>query len=755
MVEIGLLAFLALFASVGVAVSWGRPLVPATFWTWAVVDLLGSGIATVIATEVSWSLPAGYAMGTVYPALHLAGALAFAGKAVPLWIFPAWLGVGALRGVLVMAGLPVVASTLALALEPTAALAAAFLVFRATDWETASVQERVLPFAMAALAPLEIVSVSLANPGVPYPPALLAAWGSFAPLILVLQVAALATRSQRFLREANEELEHRVEQRTTELALTVANLREQIEERSSAEEALRESEERYRIVSELSSDYSFATRVMKDGQMRGEWSTGAFERITGYTPAETQGFGWLKLVDPDDLGLAQRAITDVLERHREKFVFPFRRKSGEVGWLSVRVALHQDESDGSVRIIGAAEDVTEQREAEHERRSLDARVQEVQRLESLGVLAGGIAHDFNNMLTIIMGNARLGLADLDESESPRERLANIESAATHAAELTDQMLTSSGKACIQLESVDATAVARDLVDLLRASLGPKVALDVSLSETPRIDADPTQLRQVILNLARNAAEAMGGDGTVRLVVSHEHCSRDHLAKGFGFRDAAEGDYVTLEVTDTGPGLGAGAVARIFEPFFTTRSNGRGLGLAAVLGIVRGHRGTIVVSNLDRGGARFCAFFPVSVVAKSAPQERQQPAPLLPMNRTVLLVDDDPGVLEVAGEFLQRAGMQVRSAKGGREALDILPQIVKELDMVVLDLVMPDVDGEEVYHAIRGLRSDLPIIVTSGFDRDRVVARFPTGDICGYLKKPYDFSELVRRVSELVQTSETP
>jgi PAS domain S-box-containing protein len=492
--------------------------------------------------------------------------------------------------------------------------------------------------------------------------------------------------------------------------------------------------------------------VLKDGQVRGEWVTEAFERITGYKPSETHGFGWLKLVDPKALGLAQLAVEDVLQDRRERFVFPFRHKSGEMRWLSVRVTLRQDRSDGSVRIVGAAEDITQAREAELERRRLEARVQEVQRLESLGVLAGGIAHDFNNMLTVIMGNARLGLSDLDEGESPRERLSNIESAANHAAELTDQMLTSSGKASIQLESVDITSVARGLVDLLRASLGPKVALDISLTETPRIAADPTQLRQIILNLARNASEAMGGDGTVRLVVGHEECSREDLSGGFGFSEASAGEYVTIEVEDTGPGLGEGAVARLFEPFFTTRSDGRGLGLAAVLGIVRSHRGVIDVSNREEGGARFRVLLPASRLLEAPSDEGTKAPQAPPPGRTVLLVDDDTGVLEVAGEFLRRAGLNVLTAEGGQAALDLLANRADELDIVVLDLVMPEVDGEEVYHAVRRARADLPIVVASGFDREQAANRFPVGDIHGYLKKPYDFDDLVRRVSDVVSAT---
>jgi CheY-like chemotaxis protein len=310
-------------------------------------------------------------------------------------------------------------------------------------------------------------------------------------------------------------------------------------------------------------------------------------------------------------------------------------------------------------------------------------------------------------------------------------------------------------ASMQLESVDTTGVARGLVDLLRASLGPKIALDVRLTETPAIDADPTQLRQVILNLARNASEAMAGDGTVRIVVDHTYRTRDELEGGFGFRDAPEGQYVTIEVADTGPGLGEGAVARIFEPFFSTRSDGRGLGLAAVLGIVRGHRGTIEVSNGDEGGARFCVHLPASDKPGAPDAARRGPAPKPPPDRTVLLVDDDPGVLEVAAEFLSRAGLNVLPAEGGAAALKLLPEHASGLDLVVLDLVMPEVDGEEVYHAIRRIRADLPIVVASGFDRDRVASRFPSHDIHGFLKKPYDFDELVRRVCELVQDGGTP
>jgi signal transduction histidine kinase/CheY-like chemotaxis protein len=421
------------------------------------------------------------------------------------------------------------------------------------------------------------------------------------------------------------------------------------------------------------------------------------------------------------------------------------------------------ESDRAAEVLRRAREDLEQRveertrelfESEERRRQLDQHMQEVQRLESLGVLAGGIAHDFNNVLTVILGNVRLGLEDLSPGAPGRARLERIQAAAEHAQGLTRQMLTYSGRALLTLQPLDLSRLVLDMLDLLRASVAKQGEPQVDLADgLPAVEGDQTQIRQVVLNLAINAAEALPEEGgSIRVRTGLCRIGAEDLAGCFGTPDAAPGEYVALEVSDSGQGIAAGQLARVFEPFFTSKASGRGLGLAAVLGIVRAHRGVIRVLSEPGAGTTFQVLLPASQRAVSEPAPARAPGVRSRASGTVLVVDDEAAVLEVAQAFLERAGFRVLTASGGRAALDLLRARGPEVGAVVLDLVMPEMGGEETFDALRRLRPDLPILLVSGYDKQLAADRFPDRGLAGILYKPYEPEELVERVRRAVEGS---
>ena len=749
-IEFGLLVFLAVFAVVGFSVVRRSDPSPAAFWSWACVAILGSGLCTALAPDVGWALYVGYALGTAYPALLLGGALAYSGRPVPRWLIPPALALGALRAGIAQADFVLTARGVTAIAEPALALAAAVVVWRATQRPGATAPQLSLAPALGAIALLDLWTAAVTAPGSSLPWPILASWVLGAPLLLVLQVAAASDRSQQILRRSRDELERRVDERTAELAASVAELEQQVIERRHAEEALRASEERYRIVSELSSDYSFAFRVDAQGALHAEWATGALTRITGYALDELDDEGWLDIISPARRGEARDALLAIASGGSPDGDVSIRTKEGEERWLSVRATV-STEADGSIRLVGAARDVTEQRRAERERRRIDRHMAEVQRLESLGLLAGGIAHDFNNLLTVILGNARLVLDDQDPEIPSHGRILRIQSAAQLAAGLTEQILTHAGKSPVELEPLDVSQLSRDMLDLLRATLSAKGTLEPELAGgLPAVEGDPSRLRQVLLNLVGNASAALGeASGTVRLRTGVVHAKAGDLEDAFGTPDPRGGAYVYLEVEDTGCGIDPAVQARIFEPFYTTGESGRGLGLSVVLGILRAHGGLIQLRSQPGSGTTIRVLLPASTRTVAGPALEAPPASAAEGTR-VLVVDDDEAVVEIAREFLERAGFEVRTALGGEAALAEFRAAPHEIDAVVLDLAMPGLGGEEALSELRRLRPGLPAVIVSGFDREQVAGRLSDSGASTFLGKPYAPDQLVGAVSRVLR-----
>jgi CheY-like chemotaxis protein len=368
------------------------------------------------------------------------------------------------------------------------------------------------------------------------------------------------------------------------------------------------------------------------------------------------------------------------------------------------------------------------------------------------VLAGGIAHDFNNLLVAILGNASLALLDLPEDSPARQSIADIEIASQRAGELARQMLAYSGRSRFQVEPVELGELVRELMTLLQVSISKSVVIKLDLSTEPIVvDADAAQLRQVLMNLVINAADAIGDrSGFVTIRVGQLQADAAYLADVHPEAELEAGRYAALEVSDTGIGMDTATQSRIFDPFFTTKFAGRGLGLAAVLGIVRGHGGALrVYSELGRGST-FRIVLPLSA---------SSPAPVGEADEQwfgtgrVLAVDDDVMVRSVARRLLQSFGLTVVEAAGGREAIECFAADPDGIDAILLDLTMPEVGGAEVFREVRAIRPDIPVVLMSGYHEDEAGAAFESDGLAGFVQKPFTPADLARRMrAALASTS---
>ncbi len=391
-----------------------------------------------------------------------------------------------------------------------------------------------------------------------------------------------------------------------------------------------------------------------------------------------------------------------------------------------------------------ATDLTERARAETERRVSDASVQQAQKLESLGIMAGGIAHDFNNLLSAILGNAELAREAIERAEGGQYEatgdlqvsLDQIAAAGRRAAELTRQMLAYAGRASLKREVVDARALVNDIVPLVRAAQSKKVLFVVEpMPEPVWVELDPAQLSQVLLNLLTNAAEAIGATtGTVSLRVHSRAPSPD------ASREPPRENWIQLVVEDDGPGIPEGMRARIFDPFFSTKGSGRGLGLSAVRGIVQSLGGDLAVHSSPGSGTRF----EIDLRGAEAPAPVEHTAlrgtPTTTLG-TALVIDDESAMRLVARRVISKMGLAVHEAEDGEQGIAMFTTIAHELSVVLLDLTMPKMGGEEVLARIRATHPTLPVIIASGYDHADALPRMPHDEHVAFLQKPYGVQAL--------------
>jgi signal transduction histidine kinase/CheY-like chemotaxis protein len=428
-----------------------------------------------------------------------------------------------------------------------------------------------------------------------------------------------------------------------------------------------------------------------------------------------------------------------------------RAKDGSYRW--VQTSSRPVAVDGRVvGVTGVLADVSDRRRAEAERLELERRLLHAQKLESLGVLAGGIAHDFNNLLMAILGNLDLASMTVPAGSPAHANLEQAIQASRHAADLTRQLLAYSGKGQFEVTTVDLDELVRENASLLHPSIaGPATLVVRSSPEPALVTADPGQIQQVIMNLITNAAEALAdGRGEVTLATGVMDCDEAFLRTSRLDEKPAPGRFAALEVRDNGCGMDEATQAHLFDPFFTTKFTGRGLGMAAVLGIVRGHRGAIMVDSAVDAGTAIRVLLPLSAdpPAASRPADATLTAgeSVLAGRGMVLVVDDDAAVRRLAEYYVRLFGFEAVGAAGGAEALEVLDRRGDDLDLVILDLVMPGMDGVTVFTEIARLRPGLKVLLASGYGEEEAMGRFPDVAPFGFIQKPYRLADLKRKLS---------
>jgi two-component system, cell cycle sensor histidine kinase and response regulator CckA len=369
-------------------------------------------------------------------------------------------------------------------------------------------------------------------------------------------------------------------------------------------------------------------------------------------------------------------------------------------------------------------------------------------MQAVGELAGGVAHDFNNLLTGILGNASLALDVLNPPEPARSMLESVIQASERAADLTRQLLAYAGKGRFVVRPVDISTLVIEIGELMRTSIPKKMRFFLDLADDlPPIEADATQIQQLVMNLVLNAGEAIGDcAGTVHVITRMETRSLD------GAANAASGRHVCIEVRDTGCGMDEATRAQIFDPFFSTKFTGRGLGLAAALGIARSHQGQIDVESSPGAGSTFRVWLPA---AEKAITEERMPAGLQRMQANlggsggILVIDDEPLVRSIAKSTLEHFGYSVFEAEDGARGVELFRQLQDDIALVLLDLTMPEMSGEEAFALLRQAQPDLPVILSSGYNESEATRRFAGKGVNGFLKKPYTAETLAERVKSVL------
>ena len=524
------------------------------------------------------------------------------------------------------------------------------------------------------------------------------------------------------------------------------SLRQTVARRTAA---LRESEERLQGIL----DNAPMMIYMKDAKGRYLLVNRRFEELAGSPRDQVHDLTDSHLFDSSKAAELKARDAQVIESGQViegEEVFP--TADGPRTFHTVRFPLHRE--DGSIDAVCAINaDITEQKRAEEEKQKLEAQMQQTQKLESLGVLAGGIAHDFNNLLMGILGNTALALQELPDQSSPRERMLDVESGGRRAAELCQQMLAYSGKGRFVVEPLNLSRLVDDMTHLLQASISKKAHLEQDFDPNlPVFEADVTQIRQVVMNLITNASEALGeASGSIRVRTGVMECTEAYLEGTYLAEKPDAGTYVFLQVSDTGDGMEPEILERIFDPFFSTKFTGRGLGLAATLGIVRGHRGALEVESEPGKGTVFRVLFPAGgeppaepaseVVGRSDARRR---------NGTILVVDDEQMIRTIARRVLLKAGYRVLTADDGREGLEIFRRHVGDISLVLLDLTMPRMDGGETLRKMRHLKDDVKVILTSGYNEEDAIGDLTGRDLAGFIQKPYAPTELLHKVREAME-----
>lgn len=542
---------------------------------------------------------------------------------------------------------------------------------------------------------------------------------------------------ERLLEEARKEAKYYqsiAEEAGKKRLQEINQLSRLISARNQAEEALRESEEKYRNLVERAND---GIAIVQDNLLK--YLNPRLAEIGGYTADEVIDTPFTDYIYPDE-------VPKVVDYYN-------RRMAGDETVSTYETALrHRDGSKIDVEFntgiityqekpaaLAIIRDMTE-------RKRLEAQLQQAQKMEALGTLAGGIAHNFNNLLMGIMGNASLMLSDTDSAHPNYEKLKNIEKLVDSGSKLTQQLLGYAREGRYEITSLSLNQLMKETSDTFRATK-KEIRVHRELAENLfPIDADQGQIEQVLLNLYVNAADAMPGGGDLFLKTINV---TDKDMKGRPYKPKP-GNYVLLTVRDTGTGMDKRTTERVFDPFFSTKGLGKGtgLGLASVYGTIKAHGGYIDVESKKGSGTTFKIYLPgaekkVEMVAKSARQ-------IIKGSETVLLVDDEPMVLEVGINMLKKLGYTVLEAKGGREAVKVYEANKDKIDLVILDMIMPDRGGGETYDQMKEIDPTVTVLLSSGYSIDGQATEILERGCNGFIQKPFTVKELSGRIRDILE-----
>ena len=564
----------------------------------------------------------------------------------------------------------------------------------------------------------------------------------FLPLVAVAAVLAFATIGLGY--------QYRRAQRRA------ARISALLERAQRSEAALRDREHRLETVVETTNDVIWELDITS----REVWRSAGIDRLSQRkAPEDGDPSGFLlQHVHPDDRDRVRAGVQRMIDGETDDWSdeFRFGGSGNEWLWIEDRARLVRDEMGHPVRIIGALVDVTRRKQAEEERERLNDQMHQAQRLESLGVLAAGIAHDFNNILAGVMGNAELIRVELPQEGKATRFATAIDRAAQRGTQLADQMLTYAGDVHTTVEPVDLNEVARETASLLGSVIPKSTRLVLDLEEdVPNIEGDPAKIQQTVMNLITNGSEALEGRvGTVTVETGSGPWCGDDRSHAAAFPEVLAERYVWIRVVDTGSGMDTITRNRIFDPFFTTKFEGRGLGLSATLGILRGHNGILTLDTAPGSGSTFTIYLPASesgdreVAAKPEPESTEWKG-----TGTALVVDDDKMVHEVLQAMLEHAGFRVLSAWNGGDGVRLFEQQNEDIDLVVLDQTMPELSGTEALRKIRTIDPKMRVLMVSGRPSESIQQGIE-GDRVSFLSKPFRRAELHARLKALCEEPRT-
>ena len=528
-----------------------------------------------------------------------------------------------------------------------------------------------------------------------------------------------------------------------------------ITDRKKTEDALRLSEERYRMIAD------FTGQLIYDRDIAGDeiqWS-GHSESLCGYTHEELNKMGidgWRSRICPDDIERVESVI-DLAGREQSVFTVEYRFMKADRSYMQVEESggFTYNEEGNAVRLLGVVKDITDRVLASEEKMKLERQFLYAQKMESLGIMAGGIAHDFNNLLMGIMGSMELAMIETGQGSTIYKNLKRGMAAAKRAADITGQMLAYSGRGHFVMSQISPSSLLEGMSGILRSAVNRSIDIRIELQDNlPEIQADTGQFQQMMMNLITNSSEAIGNQkGEIVISAGAGYFSSAYFGKKGADPELEPGEYLYIDVADTGCGINEDVRKKLFDPFFSTKQTGRGMGLPAVQGIMKGHGGTIIIESEAGNGSKVRALFPV-FRKQEMKGEVPAHAALTGKGETssrglVLVVDDEEVVRELCIEFVRLSGLDAIGAEDGEKGVEIFRRESGNLSCVLLDLSMPRMDGVTAFREIRKIDPDIPVILCSGYSEEDATRSFKGEKLSGFLQKPYKLDVLRDKILSIL------